>query len=239
MQRVPFLPFEMRVPFYCGVITSGIIYLLSEISLNGVPEAIQILIEIFSVLFLTVTPLLLIPAIQLHSWSLAAKALWLGPLLLLTHAVLSIFFTVDNRISSELPDLIPGGVSEMNPGGWIENLFPNFAIYIALVTFALRRNYRDTRISGLSYVARVLIGGAVLLTVLYFEINLTTFYWSDSLSRDQIQRNWAIGSSSWLCATGIYWAFVFGVMPEIRAAPIKSADPQEPRNQEGVSAAVG
>jgi hypothetical protein len=221
----------MRVPFCCAVIACAGSVLLSYLSGPGIPGKFFLSMFYLSMLFLPFTPMLLIPAIQLRSRKLVIRALWLGPLLMLADSISSIF-TIDNRYESTLPDVVPGGWNQMNPGGPIENLLPNLAIYIALVILALRRNYRNTRILGLSYVARILIGGLVLLVILHYEIKLAWINWQDARSSNELQKNWAIASVSWLCSAGIYWAFVFGVMPEIRAAPIKSADPQELGNQE-------
>lgn len=209
----------MRVAFYSGILTFAWPFLTLFLWDDSILEMVGFLF----IWFLPFAPLLLIPAIQLRSWRLVFRALWLGPVLMIADQILCIFLTVDNRNLSEMPLLVPGGWNQMNPGGPIDNLIPNLVIYIALITFALARNYGKTRILGCSYVARILIGGIILLVVLPFEINLTEVRWSEvmSISFDKVRVHWAIASTSWLCLSGIYWAFVFGVQPEKKESAIE------------------
>jgi len=231
----------MRAPFYGGLLAFGWPLLFDSIppSLDawvplGPPYLsaleVPLMIVIVSImLYFPFTPLLLVPAIQLRSWKVARRALWLGPVLTIAYAILSTIFAIDNRILSCFPILlVPGGFDQMNPGGPIWFLLPKLAIYIALVTFALRRTYGKTQILRFSYTARVLIGGFILFIALGLEIYFTTVAvdWSEiaTISVDEIRRKQIIAAITWLCLSGAYWAFVFGVKPE-EPMPVMKPEP--------------
>lgn len=205
----------MRVPFYCGIVSAASVKILDWIP--GTSTNTILLICVIPVgLFLPFGPLLLIPAIQLRSLKVAVKALLLSLVLLVGDIILSSFFSIDNRILSGLPLIVPGGLNQMNPGGPIEYLFPNLAIFIAITTLALARTYKNTRILGCPYWARILIGVPVLMVILNMEIDLTTVTWSDvaTNSAQHLLKTWPVASTSWLCALGVFWAFIFGVCPD-------------------------
>lgn len=105
----------MRVPFYCGIVSAASVKILDWIP--GTSTNTILLICVIPVgLFLPFGPLLLIPAIQLRSLKVAVKALLLSLVLLVGDIILSSFFSIDNRILSGLPLIVPGGLNQMNRG---------------------------------------------------------------------------------------------------------------------------
>jgi hypothetical protein len=203
----------MRIAFYCGIVAFfpfGLLYLFLDFCDEQLGGDLVVL-----VLLLHYFPLLIMPALQRKSWKTTVWACVLSPLLLIAHALLGTPFRIDSRILNLMDTLVPGGESQMNPGGPIQNLIPQLLIYIALVALSLGWTYRGTKIAGLGYLLRCLLGSLSLAVLLMIEISLMGVNWSEVGYVDswEYRVRLVIASSTWLLSAAVFCALVFGVKP--------------------------
>ena len=195
----------MRIAFYCGVVS------FASFSLNyfswlmiGYSVIVDGGERVLPFLFL-----FMIPAVQAGSWRIAGRAFGLA----CVAAYLQNYFTSDFLIPKPgTPILVPGGDHWIYPTGSKWFLVLELALFCAFLGLPMAWFYDGTKIAGIGYLTRFVIGSFALTVSLYLQLKFADFYYGyDGESIRAYWTCWAIGSVVWLLECGVFATLLFGV----------------------------